>query len=197
MKEKNGEHPFGDAGQIVLLALFLIVWIADSFILRETTFLAAFIPIYARLVLMGMALGVAAYFFRSGHVVVSHGQRPDHVMSDGAFGYVRHPLYLGSILTYLGLTIVTASLASLTLFIIILAFYNYIASYEEKLLLSKFGEDYARYRQSTGRWIPRIGRRRLTKTDFKSPQRTMDSPTNNLTSKKIRTTGSVNDGKGI
>ena len=31
MKGKNGEHPFGDAGQLILLVLFLILWIADSF----------------------------------------------------------------------------------------------------------------------------------------------------------------------
>ena len=35
MKEKRGEHPFGDAGQFILLGLFLVVWIGDSFFLKN------------------------------------------------------------------------------------------------------------------------------------------------------------------
>jgi len=35
MKEKKGEHPFGDAGQLISLATFLIVWVTDSFFIRE------------------------------------------------------------------------------------------------------------------------------------------------------------------
>ena len=41
MKEKNGEHPFGDAGQLILLGVFLVVWVGDSFFLRKTNFLSA------------------------------------------------------------------------------------------------------------------------------------------------------------
>ena len=49
MKEKNGEHPLGDAGQLLLLALFLLIWIVDSFILHYSTFLAAQIPLNIRI----------------------------------------------------------------------------------------------------------------------------------------------------
>jgi len=34
MKEKEGEHPFGDAGQLISLGVFLVVWVGDSFFLR-------------------------------------------------------------------------------------------------------------------------------------------------------------------
>ena len=27
MKGKNGEHPFGDSGQLILLVLFLFIWV--------------------------------------------------------------------------------------------------------------------------------------------------------------------------
>jgi protein-S-isoprenylcysteine O-methyltransferase Ste14 len=129
MKEKNGEHPFGDAGQLIFLAFFLLVWVGDSFFLRKL----------------------------SGHVVVSHEHRPSDVVSTGAFRYVRHPLYLGCILFYLGLAVSTASLLSLSLLVIIFIFYNYIADYEEKLLVQRFGERYRIYKKSTGKWVPRIG----------------------------------------
>ena len=31
MKEKRGEHPFGDVGQLMLVTLFLVVGVGDSF----------------------------------------------------------------------------------------------------------------------------------------------------------------------
>ena len=160
MKEKNGEHPFGDTGQLVLLGLFLIVWLADSFFFQKSTFLSDYLPLYIRLPILGLALITAAYLFVSGHVVVSHEQRPTAVASTGAFRHVRHPLYLGSILFYLGLSVSTVSLFSLALLVVIFVFYNYIASFEEKMLDKRFGEGYTRYKKRTGKWLPRIGRGR-------------------------------------
>jgi protein-S-isoprenylcysteine O-methyltransferase Ste14 len=158
MKEKNGEHPYGDTGQLVLLVLFLIVWVTDSFFLPKSTFLSDYVPLYIRLVILGLAIITATYLFMSGHVVVSHERRPTGVVSTGAFRYMRHPLYLASILFYLGLAVSTASLFSLVLLVVIFAFYNYIASYEEKLLEVKFGEEYRSYKKRTGKWVLKIGR---------------------------------------
>ena len=128
MKEKNGEHPFGDSGQLILLVLFLLIWVVDSFFLRISTFLSDYISLYIRLVLLGLILVTAVYLVRSGHVVVSHEQRPSGVVSTGVFRYVRHPLYLGSIMFYLGLAVSTASLFSLGLVVLIFIFYNYTIS---------------------------------------------------------------------
>lgn len=160
MKEKNGEHPFGDAGQGIALASFLVVWIVGSFFLRQSIFRARYIPLFIRLAVFGVALILAILLVRSGHVVVRHGQRPDHVVSTGAFRFVRHPLYLASLLIYFGLTISTASFFSLIVFVAIFIFYNYIAGYEERLLQAKFGGAYSDYMKKTGKWLPRIRRRR-------------------------------------
>jgi isoprenylcysteine carboxyl methyltransferase (ICMT) family protein YpbQ len=117
-----------------LLVLFLLIWVVDSFFLRISTFLSDYISLYIRLIILGLILVTAVYLVRSGHTIVSHEQRPSGVVSTGAFRYVRHPLYLGSVLFYLGLTVSTASLFSLGLVVVIIIFYNHIASYEEKLL---------------------------------------------------------------
>jgi protein-S-isoprenylcysteine O-methyltransferase Ste14 len=156
MKEKNGEHPLGDAGQLILFGVFMVIWILDSFVLHRSIFLADDIPLVIRLIILGVALSTAFYLFKSGHVVVTHDQRPTEVVSSGAFRYVRHPLYLGSILVYLGLTVSTASLFCLALLVVIFLFYNYIAGYEEKLLETKFGDAYIEYKKKTGKWIPGI-----------------------------------------
>jgi protein-S-isoprenylcysteine O-methyltransferase Ste14 len=156
MKEKKGEHPFGDAGQLILFFLFMIVWILDSFFLRKTTFLAADIPIYIRLTLLGLLLISSLLLFKASHFVVEAEWRPDYVVNSGAYKYIRHPMYMASILTYLGLTIATASIASLIMSVVICFFYNYIASYEEQLLVNKFGNKYKDFMRKTGRWIPRL-----------------------------------------
>ena len=160
MKEKNGEHPLGDAAQLSLFGLFMVIWILDSFILHQSTFLTAHIPLVLRLIILVITIAVAGYLFKSGHVVVSGDQRPITVVTSGAFRYVRHPLYLGSILIYLGMTVSTASLFCLALLVVIILFYNYIAGYEEKLLETKMGEAYASYKMSTGKWMPHFGKKK-------------------------------------
>jgi protein-S-isoprenylcysteine O-methyltransferase Ste14 len=156
MHGKDGEHPHGDIGQLILLSLFLVVWVGDSFSLRVSTFLSDIVSVYIRLGLLSLALIIAAYLARSGHVVVNPGGRATGVVSTGAFRYVRHPLYLASILTCLGLAVATASLLSLALSAGIAFFYNYIAGYEEEALLAKYGEEYSMYRERTGKWLPVI-----------------------------------------
>jgi protein-S-isoprenylcysteine O-methyltransferase Ste14 len=155
MKEKNGEHPFGDAGQLILLGVFLVIWAGDSFFLRRSTFLSGHVPLYVRLALLVVAGVCAVSLVKSGHVVVSGDERPSKIVSSGAFRYVRHPLYLGSILFFLGLAVSTLSLLSVVVFVGIFAFYDYIASYEEKLMEAKFGADYSAYKEKTGKWVPR------------------------------------------
>ena len=156
MKEKNGEHPLGDIGQFLFLGFFVVVWVADSFFLRISTFPSDYVPLYVRLIVLGLCLIIAIFLFRSGHVVVSHEQRPEKVVNTGAFKYVRHPLYLASILTYLGVAVSTLSLLSLAVLLVAFVFHNYIADYEERLLEEKFGEEYTSYKKRTGKWVPKI-----------------------------------------
>lgn len=160
MKERRGEHPFGDEGQMILLGLFLMVWVADSFFFHWSTFLSSYISNPIRMTLLGLALVTALLLVRSGHVVLSGDERPNHVVDTGAFRYVRHPLYLAALLAYLGTAISSFSLLSFLLLIPIFIFYNYIASYEEKLLESKLGESYRNYKSKTGKWLPGTGSRR-------------------------------------
>jgi protein-S-isoprenylcysteine O-methyltransferase Ste14 len=157
--ERDAEHPAGDAGQLILLIVFLAVWVSDSFFLHISTVLAALIPLFLRLAVLVIALVTAVLLAKSGHVVIHQGKQPSTVISAGAFRYVRHPLYLATMLFYLGLTVATASLLALALSGAAVVFYNYIATYEEKLLVVRFGDEYRSYRKKTGQWLPKIGRR--------------------------------------
>ena len=118
-------------------------------------------PLAVRLTLFGLALVVTVFLFKSAGALIRHHQRQDRVFETGAFRCVRHPLYLGILCFYLGLTAATVSLISLGLVAGIFFFYNYIASYEEKLMEAWFDEAYTNYKARTGKWIPKFrGRRR-------------------------------------
>ncbi len=154
MRETKGEHPWGDAGQLIALGVFLVVWAGDSFFLRASTVLSDSVPLAVRLAGFGLALAAALGLVRSGHVAVSDAQRPVRVISGGVFHYVRHPLYLAALLGYLGLIALSLSLLALALWAGIFVFYNTIAGYEESVMEFKFGAEYRRYKEKTGKWLP-------------------------------------------
>jgi protein-S-isoprenylcysteine O-methyltransferase Ste14 len=152
-----GEHVFGDAGQIILFLIFLVVWVVDSFIFKYSTFLSNNIPIYVRLPIALVILSGSAYFARSGHrIIFGEVREQSTVIRKGVFNRVRHPIYLGSLLFYFGLNVLTLSIFSFAVWIGIIAFYHFISSYEEKLLLNKFDTEYEKYMSEVPMWIPRI-----------------------------------------
>jgi protein-S-isoprenylcysteine O-methyltransferase Ste14 len=152
-----GEHRFGDLGQGALAIIFLAVWIADSFIFNFTDFAAKYIPFYIRLTAGFLILIVSGYLAGTGmYIVFKEVRREAVVIRKGVFGIVRHPIYLSAILLFLGLLVFTLSLAALGVWLVIIAFYHYIARYEEKLLLRRFGDHYAEYMKEVPMWLPRI-----------------------------------------
>jgi len=152
----SSEHPLGDVGQLFLFVVFVIIWVVDSFFLRKSTFLSVFVPMPIRIIVLTVLVCLAGYLIKSGHVVVSHKGKPKGVVKTGVFQYIRHPLYLGTMLFYLGLVVSTMSVFSFALLIFIFAFYNYIAGYEEKLLEEMYGDEYKTYKVKTGKWLPRV-----------------------------------------
>ena len=151
-----GEHPFGDAGQIILLIVFLILWVLDSFVFRFSTFLAGSAPLTIRLLLAGIIFAVGFYLgTKSMRIVFSEKQDSPRVIKKEIYSFMRHPMYMAMILFYVALILTTMSLLSLALGILIFTFYNFIADYEEKLLEKKLGQDYREYKKEVPRWFPR------------------------------------------
>lgn len=155
LKDKHGEHPAGDAGQLVLLFMFLVLWAADSFFLGWTTFPASYVPLLYRLVTSGAVLLWGIILARASHSITHHDEGPESVRSSGAFRFIRHPLYFSSMLFYIALTLMSFSLASLGMTVVIFIFYDFLARHEEKLMIKRFGDEYRDYMKSTGRWMPR------------------------------------------
>jgi protein-S-isoprenylcysteine O-methyltransferase Ste14 len=154
-KDLIGEHTFGDQGQLILLGIFLIVWITDSFFFKYSTVLLDKIPNSIRLIIGLPILFISGYLAIKGlRIVFDEVREKPEIIEKGVFKIVRHPIYLGSILFYLGLIILTSSIASAVVWIIIIIFYYYISKYEEKLLIEEFGTKYKKYMERVPMLIP-------------------------------------------
>jgi protein-S-isoprenylcysteine O-methyltransferase Ste14 len=150
----NKEVPHAHLFQFVYLMLFSIVWFSDSFIFGFSTFLANFIPLVLRAVLalsvLTLGFGVTSW----GHWLLFNKKLPG-LVTIGIFAHVRHPMYLGYILAYLGCIVGTMSLLSVIPWLFIVCFYIKIANYEEHELEKTFGKEYVGYKRKVSRWILR------------------------------------------
>lgn len=82
-------------------------------------------------------------------------QNAGRVIQEGIYAHVRHPRYLGMMLAYFGAACYTRAPRVFVLAGVgcLLAFL--ISELEERELLKRQGEEYARYRQRVPRFIPR------------------------------------------
>ncbi len=81
-----------------------------------------------------------------------------YLVISGVFGHVRNPLYLGNILLYLGIGIMSNALFPYLQIVALVFFYiqyRLIIIAEEKYLKSAFGKSYEKYYNSVPRLIPR------------------------------------------
>jgi len=74
----------------------------------------------------------------------------------GPFRLVRHPIYSLSILLMISTLATTRTWLMLVIAIIHAALLQFEASREETYLVQKHGDEYARYRRATGRFLPRL-----------------------------------------
>ena len=152
----TGEHTFTDAGQLILACLFFAIWIADTFWLNHTTFLNHYLPFFARIALGVVLLIISGFLAKRGmSIVFGETREIPAVIRKSVFGVIRHPIYLSEIVLYLGCLVMSVSLAAAVVWIMAILFLHYVSRHEEKLLLSRFGEEYAKYMQEVPMWIPR------------------------------------------
>jgi protein-S-isoprenylcysteine O-methyltransferase Ste14 len=114
----------------------------------------------AGLILLGLAGFLAAWGLLSiGRQMSSQAEvRPDtEVVTAGAFGVVRHPLYLSILLLWAGGTLALASWPMAACTVVLVPLFVARARLEERMLLRHFGEAYAAYVRRVpmllpGRW---------------------------------------------
>ena len=147
---------------VVWISLFLSVFV--GFILGINIINSIFCVLGWMLFVLGL------YIHYLSHKVHPKAHRSvkeiNYVAKYGIYSWIRHPGYLGLVLMFIGIAIAFGSILTLVT-AIILSIYHYILAYkEEKLMLRKFGDTYARYMENVPyRFLPI---RKLLRRLFKS-----------------------------
>ena len=110
------------------------------------------------LIIFGLVVRWTAILKLKKFFTVDVAIHPDHrVVNTGIYRYIRHPAYLGILLSFAGLGIALLNWISLpVIFLPILGSFLYRMSVEEKVLTAEFGEEYSEYSKNTKRIIPLI-----------------------------------------
>ena len=92
---------------------------------------------------------------KSWRIGIDPAEKTELVIA-GPFRRVRHPIYALSIVLMIGTLAATQTAVMLAVAIIHSALMQWEAAREEAHLLQKHGDEYERYRSTTGRFLPRI-----------------------------------------
>ena len=146
-------------GQLILFIVFIVGIILDLVFLRVGQSFVEPVPLFLRIIVALPVLIISGYLVQSGLKIVFREERSKLVViRTDVFSLVRHPIYLGSILLYLGFIILSMSVIAFGIWIIIIVFYVYISRYEENILIDKLGEEYKLYMHDVPMFIPKIWR---------------------------------------
>jgi protein-S-isoprenylcysteine O-methyltransferase Ste14 len=110
------------------------------------------------LIIIGLIIRWFAILKLKEFFTVAVSIQKDHKIVDtGIYKYIRHPAYLGSLLSFLGLGLAFQNwLTILIIFFPIFSALLYRIHIEEKVLCTKFGDEYFSYSSRTKKLIPWI-----------------------------------------
>lgn len=108
-----------------------------------------------------LMFGLVIKFFSLKHLKTNTTwriQKPNSLVKTGIYQNIRHPLYLGELIGYFGLSLIlTNSIGiSIMLFITILKFFLDRIDREENFLCSIYGQEYVEYFKKSWMLIPHV-----------------------------------------
>jgi protein-S-isoprenylcysteine O-methyltransferase Ste14 len=84
----------------------------------------------------------------------SETHRPTHVITTGIYSRIRHPQYLGAMLSHVGITFLVSGFYSLLVTPLVVAVNWILCWKEEKELVREFGETYSQYKKQVPMFLP-------------------------------------------
>ncbi len=170
---------FKEWGNVGLIQAFIIALYAEMYgfpltIYLLTTFLGFDIPwlhvnghLWASLfgggtgmAMLEMIVGYAFVFL--GLSLIARGwkqiyaaRKEERLVTDGIYGYIRHPQYTGIFLAIFGQLIHWPTIPTLVLFPAIFVAYYTLARKEEKIMIERFGDEYRDYVKRVPMFVPK------------------------------------------
>ena len=156
----GSEHPLCDRIQLLMLILFFVVWVAYSlgfFMSGYST--VVFEALSFPLLFAGVLVSLCLSFYlasKSHKAVLEQASNLPELADSGVYAWVRHPIYLGTLLFCLAFLFISVSLVSIAIWIAFFIFYDRMATYEEKNLIELLGEQYKTYQNRFSKWLPGV-----------------------------------------
>ena len=156
-------------GGFIMVALRIgggLIWLAIlAYMIYPAAITWASLPLATWLRWFGVVVAITAAFllfwmFRSLGMNITDTvvTRRDHTLiTDGPYRWIRHPLYTFGSLFFISLSLVTGIWLIPLLAIPTFAILIQRTSIEERALQERFGDEYLRYSERTGRFFPRFG----------------------------------------
>ncbi len=160
----GSEHPLCDSFQLLILILYFAVWAIDSLsylVWGVSTILVGFtsFPVLLLPAFLSWSLG-ACFALRSHEAIFGKTTGQPKLNDSGVYSWVRHPMYLGTLMVCMGFLFIMLSPLSLGVLIAFFIFYDKMATYEERDLVRILGEKYVNYQKQVPKWCPRLQRRK-------------------------------------
>jgi protein-S-isoprenylcysteine O-methyltransferase Ste14 len=156
MSEETMDNPGVIAFPPALFAGTLALGLLLHFIF-PINFLPRSLSIVSGVVLLVGAALIAISAFRAmrrAQTAVNPSLPTTAIVSDGAFGFSRNPIYLSLTMLYVGIVLLFNALWALLLLLPLIAVVqNGVIKREEHYLEQKFGDEYLRYKASVRRWV--------------------------------------------
>jgi len=144
---KSGDFKLTRKENTIIYAILLIMFISFVY--------AVFLPL--QLGAIWLFSGLLIYLFGvvfNVVAVLNFATSPkDKVIAKGLYGVSRNPMYVGIVITQIGLGIACSSWLYLLLTAVLIILFNANSSAEERYCLYMYEDDYRKYMRRTPRWI--------------------------------------------
>jgi protein-S-isoprenylcysteine O-methyltransferase Ste14 len=163
LHSKSGDKKNQDKGSVIIIWAMIVLGITGGIMISLNV--KAPISSLQFLPYTGLTLIVAGMIFRfisiwslGRYFTVDVTIREGHkIKKDGFYRVIRHPSYLGSLVSFAGLGISMNNWLSLAIIVVLVSFaFIYRIKIEEKVLIAQFGHEYLEYRKDTWNLIPWI-----------------------------------------
>jgi len=151
LPRRFGVGPFGI---LLSAALFVVVYWVKPYIPLPPLFAGTTVPKVALGAGVVFSVVMVVWSVRSLPI----GERGQGVCTSGAYRYVRHPVYAAfSSIGALGLALYFNHPVFLVWIVAVQLLWHWLVQFEEQMMVVEFGEEYVRYMEHTGRFLPRLG----------------------------------------
>ena len=133
---------FGTATALLVIG-YGVLWFVGQPVSRALWYLG-WVVLAAAIVFIGLPLYALPREGKAGGRGVTE---TTEVVDSGLYGVIRHPLYLGWMLAYVALVLFAQHWLELFVAMVGIASVTFISEQEERRMLAKFGDEYARYMQ--------------------------------------------------